>query len=117
MERGTQESEPSLTSRVFSRPSSTLGWVAVVAMVASIAGVILINAAAAEGTEGEHAWQRVVVVAVVLCLPASWILALVAVFRRGERSWLVLLPTALFSLVIVNELVQGLVQLAGLGSE
>ena len=56
-------------------------------------------------------------VAVVLCLPASWILGLVAVFRRRERSWIVLLLTALFSLVIVNELIQGLVQLAGLGSE
>ena len=52
MERGSQESEPSLTSRVFSRPSSTLGWVAVAAMAASIAGVILINAAAAEGNRG-----------------------------------------------------------------
>jgi MFS family permease len=117
MEQETQGPEPSLTSRVFSRPSSTLGWVAAAAMVASIVGVILINAAAGQGTEGEHAWQRVVFVAVVLCLPASWILGLVAVFRRRERSWLVLLPTALFSVVIVNELVQGLVQLAGLGSE
>jgi magnesium-transporting ATPase (P-type) len=86
-------------------------------MAASIVGVILINATAAQGTEGEHAWQRVVFVVVVLCLPASWILGLVAVFRRRERSWLVLLPTALFSLVIANELVQGLVQLAGLGGE
>ena len=117
MKQEERDSQPSRASRVFSPPSSPLGWAATAAMAGSIVLVILINALGAQGTESESVWQRVVFVGVVLCLYASWAVALVAVFRRHERSWVVLLQTALLTLVVLNELLQGLLQLFGLGGE
>jgi hypothetical protein len=51
----------------------------------------------------------------MLCLLGSYVLGLVAVVRRAERSWMVLVPTALLSAVVVNERVQLVVELVGGG--
>ena len=112
MRQEARDSRPSLISRVFSRPSSRLGWAAAAAMVGSIGVVFLRAAVVAGGTEELPVWQRVVFVGILLCLVASDVMGLVAVFRRRERSWVVLLPTALISAAIANELVQALLRLA-----
>ena len=119
----SSDRRPSLARRVFGRPSSRLGWTATAALVGSIALVILVNVLSEQGG-GEDSrggvggvLGGVVFVAMVLCLLVSWVTGLIAVFRRRERSWAVLLPTALLSLVVLNELIQGLLQLVGLGGE
>jgi hypothetical protein len=84
-------------------------------MVGSIGLLFGFTAMVAQGPEDLDLWQRIAFVAILLCLLGSWVLGLVAVIRRHERSWLVLLPTAVLSLAVLNELLQGLLQLAGLG--
>jgi len=106
---------PSLASRVFSRPSSRLGWAAVTAMVGSIGLLFLFTALSAQGKEEPNPWEGVGFVVIIVCLLASYVTGLVAVFRKHERSWIVLLPTALISAAILNELGQGLLYLAGGG--
>lgn len=102
-------------SKVLGRPSSSLGSTAAAAMVGSIGLLFGFTAMVAQGPEELDLWQRIAFVAILLCLLGSWALGLVAVIRRHERSWLVLLPTAVLSLAVLNELLQGLLQLAGLG--
>lgn len=103
------------THRVFGRPSSTLGRVAVGALAAAIAFVFVVNATAEQGSADDSGGRGIIFVAMIGCLLASWVTGLVAVFRNHERSWAVLLPTALISLVVANELLQGLLLLAGAG--
>lgn len=108
---------PSLASRVFSRPSSKLGAAAVAAMVGSIGLLFLFTAIRetreAQGSEDPRAWEGVASIVILMCILASYGTGLVAVFRKHERSWVVLLPAALISAAILNELGQGLVHLAG----
>lgn len=101
--------------RVFGRPSSKLGWVAVAAMAGAITLVIVINATATQGSAEEPEAHGVVFLAMITCLLASWVAGLVAAFRDHERSWAVLVPTLLISAVVVNEALQGLVLLFGGG--
>ncbi len=104
-----------VVSRVFSRPSSKLGWVAVAAMAGAITLVILVNVTATQGTADEPESHGIVFVAMIGCLLASWVTGLVAVFRNRERSWAVLLPTLLLSAAVANEVLQGLLLLFGVG--
>lgn len=108
-----QQEARGLIARVFSRPSSKLGWEAAAAMAGSIGLVVLFNVVVADDTGDRPTWQQAVLVAILVCLAASCVMGLVAVFRRRERSWVVLVPTALLCLVITNELIQGLLQLVG----
>jgi hypothetical protein len=117
MKHAARNSQPRPSPKLHGRPSTPLGWAAAAAMAGSITLVILVNAVGAQGTEGESAWQRVLFIGINLSLVASWVVALVAVFRRHERSWVVLLPAALLTVVVVNELVQGVLQLLGLGGD
>lgn len=96
-------------------PSSMLGRRAIALMAGAIALVVVINLFGPERTVDETGWQRSPLIAAVVCLFASWVMAVVAVLRRHERSLLVLVPTALVSVVVVNELAQGVLQLLGHG--
>ncbi len=112
MQPRTTTPKPSLHSRVFRLPSSRLGWTAFATMVGSIVLVFVLAFTSEPGPDDPPAWQQVAFVATLLCLLGSYVLGLVAVIRRGERSWMVLLPTVLLSATVVNELVQLVVQLA-----
>jgi hypothetical protein len=115
MQHGARDSEPALVSRIFSRPSSRLGWAAAASMAGSIGLLILLNLTAEQGSDEVSGPQGVIFAGLVLCLFASGVLGLIAVFRRRERSWVVLLPAALICAAIANEVVQGLLQLVGVG--
>ena len=115
MQQAERDPQPRLISRVFSRPASKLGWAVAAAMVGAIVLVFLFNAVAAQGTEDEPEAHGAVFVGILLCLLGSWVMGLVAVFRRHERSWVVLLPTTVLSLAVANEVVQGLLHLVGRG--
>ena len=115
MQREARDSGPGLLSQIFSRPSSKLGWAAATAMAGSIGLVILLNLTAEQGSDDVSGPRGVIFAGVVLCLFASGVLGLIAVFRRRERSWVVLLPAALICAAIANEVVQGLLQLVGIG--
>lgn len=103
-----QDSNPGFTRR----PSSTLGWAAVAIGTVSLALVVLSNAAAQR--TGIPRWQAFTL---FLGLLAACVAGLIAVLRNHERSWIVIAPTVLVSLVVINELVQGLLMLLGLGGE
>jgi hypothetical protein len=115
MQHEARGSGPGLISRIFSRPSSALGRAAAASMAGSIGLVILLNLTAEQGSDDVSGPQRVIFAGLVLCLFASGVLGLIAVFRRRERSWVVLLPAVLICAAIANELVQGLLQLVGIG--
>ena len=115
MRQAEQPTQPSLRSRVFRRPSSRLGRVAAAGMAGAIVLVALVNAVGAQGTDDVPVWLAVVFVGSLVGLLVADVLGLVAVFRKRERSWVVLLPSALISAVIVNELIQGVLALLGLG--
>ena len=85
MQHAGRDREPGRASRVFARPSSTLGWSAAAAMAVSIGLVFLINLTASQGPGSEPSWRRAVFLVVVLGLFASGGLGLVAVLRRHER--------------------------------
>lgn len=115
MQQEARESGPGVVSQIFSRPSSRLGWAAVAAMAGSIGLVVLLNLTAEQGSDDLSGPQRVIFAGLVLCLFASGVLGLIAVWRRRERSWVVLLPAALICAVLVWEVVQGLLRLVGIG--
>ncbi len=56
-------------------------------------------------------WWTVSVMGILACMLGSGIAGLIAVVRRHERSWMVIVPCGLVLLVVVNELVQGLAEL------
>ncbi|MBX7235535.1 MAG: hypothetical protein K1X65_14205 [Caldilineales bacterium] len=78
--------------RVFSRPSTRLGWEAV-ALAAVFAVLFVVNAAVLMPTPDvlarERAFRIAYGVAMLACGLTAGLLALVAVIRRHERSWLV----------------------------
>ncbi len=115
MQPDTKGSRPGIRSQVLSRPSSRFGWAAAAGLAASIALLFLFTAVATQGPGEAPAWEGIAMVAILLGLLASFVVGLFAVIRKRERSWIVLLPIALMSLAIVNELLQGLLQLVGLG--
>ncbi len=110
----TDESEVA-SSRVFSVPSSAFGRVAATVMFGAILLVVIVNVVSEQGADDVPAWQSVVFVGALGGLLMGWVLGLIAVFRRRERSWLVLLPSALITVVVVNESIQGLLLLFGHG--
>ena len=101
--------------RFFRTPSTRLGWAATAATVGVILVVILVNIMA-EGPgppDDNPWWWTVFALTALLGMLASGIAGLIAVVRRKERSWMVIVPTTLVLVVVVNELVEGLVQFLG----
>ena len=112
-----QELEPhrSHIPRFFRTPSTRLGWAATSGTVAAIVLVIVVNLMA-QGSgppEGDPWWWRVFGISALGCLLAFGVAGLTTVVRNRERSWMVIVPTGLVLLVVVNELIQGLVYFLG----
>lgn len=85
-------------------------------MALALALVFFVNATATQGGADGPESHGILFVVMLVCLYASWVTGLVAMFRKRERSWVVLFPTVLISAAVVNELVQGLFVLVS-GSE
>jgi hypothetical protein len=80
--------------------------------VGTIVLVIVVNIMV-EGSgppEANPWWWQVFDISAPGCLLASGVAGLVAAARMHERSWMVIVPTALVLLVAVNELIEGLRQ-------
>ena len=101
--------------RFFRTPSTRLGWAATSGTVAAIVLVIVVNLMV-EGSgppEFDPWWWRVFGISALGCMLAFGVAGLIAVVRNRERSWMVIVPTALVLVVAVNELIQGLVYFLG----
>jgi predicted membrane channel-forming protein YqfA (hemolysin III family) len=101
--------------RFFRTPSTRLGWAAIAGSVGAIVVVIVVNLMA-EGSgppEDDPWWWQVFGISALGCMLASGVAGLIAVVRKHERSWMVIVPTALVLLVAVNELIQGLAYFLG----
>jgi len=92
--------------RFLGRPSTRLGWWSV-ALAATFAVLFIINATVFMPSTVEAPWRQTILpfygISMLLCGLAAGIVGLVAVVRRGERSWLVwltILP-GLFVLFLV----------------
>ena len=115
MTRQALEPHRSSIPRFFRTPSTRLGWAAIAGAVGTIVLVIVVNIMV-EGQgppEGDPWWWQVFGISALGCLLASGVAGLSAVVSKHERSWMVLVPTALVLLVAVNELIQGLVYFLG----
>ena len=101
--------------RFLRMPSTRLGWAAVAGSVGAIVVVIVVNLMV-EGpgppSDTPWWWQAFGISALALLL-ASGVAGVIAVVGKHERSWMVIVPSALVLLVAVNELVQGLVYFVG----
>jgi hypothetical protein len=81
--------------------------------VGAITLVIVINVVA-EGPgppDDNPTWWSAIALGILACMLASGVAGLIAVLRKHERSWMVIVPCGLLLLVVVNELVQGLAEL------
>ena len=95
-------------------PSTRLGWAAVAGAMGAIVLVIVINVLSEQGPgppDDSPLWWTVSVMGILACMLASGVAGLIAVVRRHERSWMVIVHCGLVLLVVVNELIQGLVEL------
>jgi ABC-type multidrug transport system permease subunit len=101
----------------FLRPPSTrLGWAATAGSVGAILLVIVVNLFSVEGSgppEGNPWWWQLFGASALLCMAASGVAGLIAVVRKHERSWMVIVPGALVLLVAVGEMLQGLLYFLG----
>ena len=110
----TLEPHRSRTPRFFRTPSTRLGWLATAGSVAAVVLVVVINLLSEQGPgppDDSPLWWTVSVMGILACMLASGVAGLIAVVRRQERSWMVVVPCALVLLVVVNELAQGLAEL------
>jgi hypothetical protein len=104
----TRDPQRSLVSRVFSRPSTTSGWAAFVGEATSIGLIAFVNVVRSpqEANGDEYpVWLSNIGFAALAGLVVSTAIGLVAVIWRGERSWIVLLPTFFLSAVMALETV------------
>lgn len=94
-------------------PSTRLGWAAVAGSVGAIAVVVVVNLVSdGSGPPTDSPWWWPVFgISALACLLASGVAGVIAVVRQRERSWMVIAPTALVLLVVVNELIQGVLAL------
>ena len=88
----------------FTLPSSVLGRVSTL-LFAAAAVLIALRATWIESLP-DPPWAHVVVVAIAACVLATGVTGVVAVAAKRERSWAVLVPTALCVVVLGNEAVQ-----------
>jgi uncharacterized BrkB/YihY/UPF0761 family membrane protein len=101
--------------RFFGMPSTRLGWAAVAGSVGTIVAVVVVNMIA-EGSgppEGDPWWWQVFGACALVCLLGIGVAGLIAVVRKHERSWMVIVPSALVLLVAVSEMIQGLLYFLG----
>ncbi len=99
----------------FHTPTTRLGWAAIAGAVGAIVLVIVVNLIV-EGSgpaEGNPWWWRLFGTSALGCMLASGVAGLIAVVRKHERSWMVIVPTALVLLVAISEMLQGLGYLLG----
>jgi len=95
------QADKPLRQRIFGWPSTRPGWWSVGLAVVFVLAMIL-NGAVFMQVPERVAWQRTILIfygfAMLACGLASLIVALVAMIRQRERSWLVWLPllTGLF---------------------
>jgi hypothetical protein len=101
--QATGDPHDSLLSRVFARPSSTLGRVSAVALLVSVL-LVIVNSAAVmpftEAREGLSGVQWVVNAIIGGVLLAAGLVGLAAVVFRQERSWAVLLAIVLAAIAL-----------------
>jgi hypothetical protein len=101
--------------RFFRTPSTRLGWAAIAGSVGAILLVIVVNLLV-EGSgppEGNPWWWQLFGASALVCMAASGVAGLIAVVGRHERSWMVIVPSALVLLVAVSEMIQGLLHFLG----
>ena len=81
-----------LWRRVIGRPSTRLGWWSV-GLGATFVALFIINSTVFMPSTVDAPWRQVVLpfygIFMLLCGLAAGIVGLIAVIRRGERSWLV----------------------------
>lgn len=100
----------------FRPPSTRLGWAATAGSVGAILVVIAVNLFAVEGSgppEGNPWWWQLFAASALVCMAASGVAGLIALVRKHERSWMVIVPSALVLLVTVSEMIQGLAYFLG----
>jgi hypothetical protein len=110
----TLEPHRSRTPRFFRTPSTRLGWLATAGSLAAVVLVVVINLLSEQGPgppDDSPLWWTVSAMGILACMLASGVAGLIAVVRRQERSWMVVVPCALVLLVVVNEVAQGLAEL------
>ncbi len=104
-----------LVARILARPSSRLGRVSTCLFVASIVLIVGVNALGVKSiAEIRFGSSRVFNISgglIFACVLAAGITGLVAVVRKQERSWAVLLPSALSLTVIGAEILELIVLL------
>jgi carbon starvation protein CstA len=101
--------------RFFRTPSTRLGWAAIAGSVGATLLVIVFNLLV-EGSgppEGNPWWWQLFGTSALVCMAASGVAGLIAVVRKHERSWMVIVPTTLVLLVTVSEMIQGLAYFLG----
>ena len=114
MPQHTLEPPRSRIPTFFRTPSTRLGWAAFAGSLAAVVLVVVINLLSEQGPgppDDSPLWWTVSVMGILACMLASGVAGLIAVVRRHERSWMVVVPCALVLLVVVNELAQGLAEL------
>lgn len=96
-------------NRFFALPSTKLGWWAVWVAVAFVV-LFAVNVLVIMPTSENAAWWRAILpfygIAMIGCGIGSGVVALVAIVRKRERSWLVwlpLIPAAMMLFLIVGE--------------
>ncbi len=106
---GNAPGAPGRSGRVFSVPTSRLGWWSV-GLGAAFAVLFLINSFVFMPSTIVIPWREVILpfygVGMLLCGLAAGIVGLIAVIRRRERSWLVwlmLLPGILVLALLLGE--------------
>ena len=91
------------SSSFLRRPGTRMGWWAV-GLAAAFVVMNIINSAVFMHLSEDVPWRQTVlpfygIFMMLFCL-STWIIGLIAVMRRGERSWLVWL-TLLFGLLVL----------------
>jgi drug/metabolite transporter (DMT)-like permease len=100
--------------RFFRTPSTRLGWLATAGSLGAIVLVVAVNLLSEQGPgppDDSPLWWAVFAVGMLVCMLSSGVVGLIAVVRRHERSWMVIVPCGLVLLVVVAELAQGLAEL------
>lgn len=93
-----------LRQRFFSRPTTRLGWRAV-GLGAAFVVLFLFNALVLMRVQSEAIWLRAIMIlygwTMLACGLGCGLYSLIAILRRGERSWMVWLPLLAGAWVVV----------------
>ncbi len=94
----------SSNSALWKRPVTKLGWWSV-ALAAAYVLMMFINSSVFMRLPAEVAWRQTILpfygIFMLLCGLASGVVGLVAVYRKHERSWLVLLSLVIGASVLI----------------